>query len=83
MSYDYNLSIIDIWDRFKRPFVAINRYGWLVMIKTNPTIQAFKYGKVYGKIDKNLDRLYLKSATQPIDKVAIKCWSLYEIIQDD
>lgn len=84
MSSEFNMTLTEIWRTVKRPFIAKDKNGWLVMIKIDPDIQIKKYrGKIYGKINKDINILFLSFRTRPIDKANYPCWKLFEVIIED
>ena len=84
MNFDFNMSLAEIWTKVKRPFIAKDKNGWLVMIKVDPNIQILKYGgRIYGRINKDINMLYLSFRTRPIDKANCARWKLYEVIEEN
>lgn len=78
-----NKNIYQIWDEKQEAFVAKNESGWYVMITTNPHLQKQKYnGNIYGRVQKNLDLLYLRTSTKLICDADSAIWEFVEIAID-
>lgn len=78
----YYQTLYEIWDKYKKPFIAENSYGAFVLIYKDPYYHNEKYeGNIYGRLSKSIKNLILYDKSQRIYFAWQKEWrfiALYE-----
>ena len=63
----YNHTLYELWDFYKKPFIAEHINGFFALIYTDPDAQQKKYnGNVYGRLSKSIKYLILHDKSQQV-----------------
>ncbi len=63
----YYQTLFEIWDIYKKPFIAESSSGYFVLIYKDPHLQHNKYeGNIYGRLSNSIKKLILFDNSQQI-----------------
>ncbi|MDE6060704.1 MAG: hypothetical protein K2G31_04470 [Clostridia bacterium] len=75
-------TIFDMWDRYKKPFVAQHSTGFYVLISQNPYEQYSKYNGTWGRMNNNIAYLLTYNNWEEIYMPSYRQWRFVALCKD-